>query len=309
MASQKKKDSTKYPDKFKLDDFTSLIELFKRDDEFVKKKLTSLLKDKISNSDILKNEDEIFFLYDSYEPISDYHLNAIYRILPKDKSKNLILFIHSDGGSIEPAYMLSKSFNKLKKSIFSVVIPRKAKSAATLISLGADEIHMGTISQLGPIDPQFKGFPSLGLVNALERISELIKKYPTSSDMFSKYISNILDIRILGYLERINESAVQYAERLLKGRKFPKGKSAKDLAEHFVNHYKAHGFVIDVDESKDLLGDLIVKENSDYYKLGEQIFQNFDMIEFMYRYMKNKKFSFFGAVDDAIVLSEFKNRK
>jgi ClpP class serine protease len=37
-----------------------------------------------------------------------------------------------------------------------VVVPDQAKSAATLIALGADEILMGPASDLGPIDPQIE---------------------------------------------------------------------------------------------------------------------------------------------------------
>jgi hypothetical protein len=37
---------------------------------------------------------------------------------------------------------------------FRVIVPHEAKSAATLISLGADEIIMGPSSELGPIDAQ-----------------------------------------------------------------------------------------------------------------------------------------------------------
>jgi ClpP class serine protease len=35
-----------------------------------------------------------------------------------------------------------------------VIVPNIAKSAATLFALGADEILMGYLSELGPIDPQ-----------------------------------------------------------------------------------------------------------------------------------------------------------
>jgi len=39
-----------------------------------------------------------------------------------------------------------------------VVVPRTAKSAATLLAIGADEIHMGPLGQLGAgIDPQMAG--------------------------------------------------------------------------------------------------------------------------------------------------------
>gem|GEM_PF-6064967 len=34
--------------------------------------------------------------------------------------------------------------------------------------------------------------------------------------MLAKYLSYKLDLRILGYFERVTESAVQYAQRLLE---------------------------------------------------------------------------------------------
>lgn len=37
---------------------------------------------------------------------------------------------------------------------FHVLIPRRAKSAATMIALGSTDIHMGETSELGPIDTQ-----------------------------------------------------------------------------------------------------------------------------------------------------------
>ena len=37
---------------------------------------------------------------------------------------------------------------------FRVIVPESAKSAATLIALASDEIVMGYLSELGPIDPQ-----------------------------------------------------------------------------------------------------------------------------------------------------------
>ena len=36
---------------------------------------------------------------------------------------------------------------------FSVLVPDKAHSAATMIALGADEIVMSNLSEISPIDP------------------------------------------------------------------------------------------------------------------------------------------------------------
>jgi hypothetical protein len=176
-----------------------------------------------------------------------------------------------------------------------VVIPRKAKSAATLLALGADEIHMGLMSELGPIDPQFGGLPALGMRNALEILSALACKHPGASTMLSEYIQAKLDLRILGYFERINESAMQYAERLLSGKTLAAGQSPKSLADHFVNHYKDHGFVIDSDEAFYLLGPGILRRDTPEYAFGNAVFQSFDFIRFLLEVMLGKDADIVGT--------------
>jgi len=68
--------------------------------------------------------------------------------------KQLDLIIHSPGGSAEAAESivtyLRKRFDHIR-----IFVPVAAMSAATMVTLSADEIVMGQHSQLGPIDPQF----------------------------------------------------------------------------------------------------------------------------------------------------------
>ena len=70
------------------------------------------------------------------------------------EEKQLDLIIHSPGGSAEAAESivtyLRKRFDHIR-----IFVPVAAMSAATMITLSADEIVMGQHSQLGPIDPQF----------------------------------------------------------------------------------------------------------------------------------------------------------
>jgi len=47
---------------------------------------------------------------------------------------------------------------------------------------------MGSLSELGPIDPQINELPALGLKNSVDHIAELVRKYPASSEMFAKYL-------------------------------------------------------------------------------------------------------------------------
>ena len=67
---------------------------------------------------------------------------------------DLDLMIHSPGGNGVVAEKLVEMCRSSCKGKFRVIVPNMAKSAATLIALGADEVVMGYCSELGPIDPQ-----------------------------------------------------------------------------------------------------------------------------------------------------------
>lgn len=62
------------------------------------------------------------------------------------------LFIYSTGGITMAGYALVNLFREFCSN-FSVIIPFKALSTATLIALGANEIIMTKMGQLSPIDP------------------------------------------------------------------------------------------------------------------------------------------------------------
>jgi hypothetical protein len=184
----------------------------------------------------------------------------------------------------------------LAKNKFVVAVPRKAKSAATLLALGADEIHLGLMSQLGPIDLQVNDMPAQGLSNGVTKIAKLAAEYPASSEMWAKYLSENLSLRHLGYMERLGESTAQYAERLLKNKQLPAGQTAKTLADHFVNHYKDHSFLIDIDEATSLLGAGIVRSDTPEYAFANEVYQEFNMLEVFLRIFRSKDYYFVGSI-------------
>lgn len=190
-------------------------------------------------------------------------------------NKPLMLVLYSAGGVIDSAYLIGKLCRECAKEKFVVVVPRQAKSAATLICCAADEIHMGSLSELGPIDPQIGDLPALGLKSAVEHIADLIKGYPHAADMFAKYLHLSLDPIHLGYCERVAESAAQYAERLLKTHETNLNNDPSIISKQLVYSYKDHGFVIDKTEANEIFGKNIIHTNTEEYNLGNAIYDIF----------------------------------
>ncbi|MFQ5976906.1 MAG: hypothetical protein ACE5OZ_02095 [Candidatus Heimdallarchaeota archaeon] len=200
--------------------------------------------------DMLENVDseKFFEILDSYDP----------------KIKHIDLFILSPGGFSDPAFKIARICQEYTEDNgeFSVLVPHYAKSAATILALGADEIVMGPASELGPIDPQIRipdrsgrtrPVPLLALRDALRFIKDEIKEDPSLASMYWPQMESV-DIMSLGNYNREIESARQYAMELLKARMFKNNESMADTAANkLVECYMDHGYVIDRKEARDNL--------------------------------------------------------
>lgn len=65
----------------------------------------------------------------------------------------LDLVLHTGGGEVQTARKLLDLLRQMFKRV-CVLVPYKAHSAGTLICLGADQVVMGPLAELSPIDPQ-----------------------------------------------------------------------------------------------------------------------------------------------------------
>ncbi len=83
---------------------------------------------------------------DAVRPMYDH-------LLSFGKQSKIDLFLFSIGGHLEVPWRIISTLREFSSEL-AVLLPYKAMSAATLISLGADEIVMGRKGELGPIDPQ-----------------------------------------------------------------------------------------------------------------------------------------------------------
>lgn len=72
---------------------------------------------------------------------------------PLNQVDQLDLILHTGGGEVQTARKLVDLLQQ-KANKVCVLVPYKARSAGTLICLGADEVVMGPVAELSPIDPQ-----------------------------------------------------------------------------------------------------------------------------------------------------------
>jgi hypothetical protein len=243
-------------------------------------------------------------LYEPLDSIDSWDSNRIYSALEaenRNHDKDVLLMTASPGGRIEPAYQISKICKTFAKGKFVVTIPRAAKSATTLIALGADEIHMGLLGELGPIDPQLGDLPALGVKQAIEVIASVCERYPRSANAFADYMSRRITIEQIGYCERVAESAAQYAERLLSKKEFLKYRAAA-IAKQLVYAYKHHGFVIDIEEARSLLGDMWIRTDTPEMAFSESLYKLFDEVNFGLSVQQQKKMLVIGSVKTGSVI-------
>ena len=114
-------------------------------------------------------------------------------------NEKLILILNSPGGdplAAERIVNICRSYSAAGE--YTVIVPKMAKSAATMISLGASEIWMSKTSELGPIDPQIpvklEGENRHRYVAAHEVVNsynELMKKANETTGQIAPYLQQL----------------------------------------------------------------------------------------------------------------------
>ncbi|HFD31269.1 MAG TPA: hypothetical protein ENJ28_00955 [Gammaproteobacteria bacterium] len=96
-----------------------------------------------------------FISFYAEAPLSQEDADMIEEVLLNiDNSKGVSLILDAPGGDGLAAERIIQICRSYSKGDFECIVPARAKSAATMVCLGADQIVMSLTSELGPIDPQ-----------------------------------------------------------------------------------------------------------------------------------------------------------
>lgn len=196
----------------------------------------------------------------------------------------LDLMIHSPGGSGVTAEKIVDMCRRHCKKEFRVIVPNMAKSAATMIALGADAIVMGYCSELGPIDAQttilISGVPQpisvQSFIDARKSLLKELHEAKSKGQEFVGYLQQLtastMEPAFISECEREIQFAIdlvkkwlpenmlkiKYPKASLKNRKLKANAIAKNLSS--ANTRFTHGRMISVDECKKMLNVIELKK-------------------------------------------------
>lgn len=198
--------------------------------------------------------------------IGDDALRPLYEHLREiGHAEKLDLFIYSRGGATDVPWRIVSALRAASDE-WSVLIPFRANSAATMIALGADEIILGRNGELGPIDPSLtiqrvvvqpggtqgtvmQDTVSVEDVMAYVRFVQqrigLSDQAPLGASL--EKLAERLDAVALGSIYRTHSHIRDVARRIIMSRKTPTDAATLDgivstLAEKVYAHGHAIGF-------------------------------------------------------------------
>lgn len=176
----------------------------------------------------------------------------------------LDVIVDSSGGDIHAAYNLARLFRRFAPHELNFIIPRWAKSAATLLACGGDTIYMGPIAESGPIDPQitefnqfdkrYEHYSPLSMEATLDLIRNEFEQ--GNQDLANGLLQRLQFPLTLGGIKKSLDVGKLYIVKLLTTRMFRAEEGAMEhataVAEALTEKYPDHGFCIDLEEANSI---------------------------------------------------------
>lgn len=181
----------------------------------------------------------------------------------KFNERRILLVLNSLGGVPLAAEKIIKLLSEYSDNDYWVIIPGSAKSAATMVCLGASKIILSPISELGPIDLQISRgedlptLPAYSIVNAYDKLMDLginLREDQQIDPILQQLQSfNPGDIE---YFRKVNELSIDMAVKVLKNcmmKKISK-KKIENIIAIFTDPEKSklHGRPIYVSDIEDI---------------------------------------------------------
>lgn len=162
----------------------------------------------------------------------DYFVQHLDKIWPN--SKKITLILHTAGGDTSAAWRIINLLHIFCDEL-EVIIPNRAHSAGTLMSLGAKRILMTKQATLGPIDPSLSGPLSPAVPNQPHQ------RVPVSVEAVQGYIDiakNVMGIGDQAALGNVLVNLSHHIHPLVLGQIFRSRNQIRSLAENLLESHE-----------------------------------------------------------------------
>jgi len=258
-----------------------------------------MLKDRLDNykkiEDLRKSKLLVYITGDRpgfetqiHPEVLDYFIDHLDNL---KKEKKITLFLYTRGGNTLAAWSLTNLIRQFCDEL-EIIIPSKAHSSGTLISLGANKIIMTKQATLGPIDPSlnsplnpqnphFPTNPQARVPVSVESIKgyfELAKKdlQIKNSESISNILinlSNQVHPLVLGDVYR-SRTQIQMLARKLLSKQLKNETQIKKIISFLCSDSGSHDYTIYRREAKEELGLNIEKPDDNFYKIIKETFNS-----------------------------------
>ncbi|KAA6335122.1 hypothetical protein EZS27_016608, partial [termite gut metagenome] len=113
-------------------------------------------------------------------------MQAVYRM---DKSKGLDLILHTPGGGVAATESIVEYLHAIFNGDIRAIVPQLAMSAGTMIALSCQSVVMGKHSNLGPVDPQYRGVSCYDALEEFETAKKEVAENLSSLGLWHVIIS------------------------------------------------------------------------------------------------------------------------
>ena len=226
-----------------------------------------------------------------HQDILDYFSNHL--DLLGNKVDKISLVLYTRGGDTMAAWSLVNLIRQYCVE-FEVIIPSKAHSSGTIISLGADNIMMTKQATLGPIDPSLNtplnpqnpslpNNPQARVPVSVESIQgffelarkELKVKNGTGLDKILLNLSEKVHPLVLGGVYRTRSQIKMVARKLLiKQLGEEQQEKINKIVSFLCSDSGSHDYAIYRNEARDELGLSIEKPNDEQYSKIKEVFED-----------------------------------
>lgn len=199
--------------------------------------------------------------------IADDDMNAFMAVVNGlDVTKGLDLVLHTPGGDIAATEALVKYLKSFFGTDIRAIVPQLAMSAGTMIACSCKEIILGKHSNLGPIDPQFRGIPCQGVIEEFDDAVDAVKRDPSNLPISQMIISKYHPTFIGECKKAIDWSQTMVKEWLSEGmfRGMPDNEQKAEVVARLLGSHvkhKTHSRHISPNECREIGLNISMMEN------------------------------------------------